>query len=151
MTEHTTNSAPVNSVQPTDDDQRSLRRQRLEARREARDDGGIGAWVTGLVFICLGVLFLLQNMGMLTLMQNWWALFILIPAVGAFANAWRAFRKADGRLTRAARGSIVGGLVLTLVAAAFLFSLDWAILGPILIILAGIGVLVNVTLPGERE
>jgi hypothetical protein len=120
----------------------------MQERREAR--GGAGAWIGGLLLIALGVIFLLQNQGITILnnLQNWWALFILIPAVGAFANAWRAFNQAGGRLNAAARGSLIGGLILTMVAAIFLFNLDWGLLGPVLIILVGAGVLLNTTLPG---
>jgi hypothetical protein len=44
---------------------------------------------------------------------------------------------------RAARGSLFGGLLLTCVAAAFLLNLNWAIVGPVLIILLGVGLLIN--------
>jgi len=90
---------------------------------------------------------LLQNLGA-SLLNNWWALFILIPALGAFANAWRAYQEAGGHLTASARSSLFGGLILTLVAAIFLFNLSWGLLGPILLILIGIGIFVNVALPG---
>ena len=93
----------------------------------------------------LGIVFLLQNLGSFYL-NNWWALFILIPAVGSFAAAWRTYQVAGGHLTAASRGSLIGGLVLTMVAVVFLFNLNWTWFGPILIILAGIGVLLNATL-----
>jgi len=35
-----------------------------------------------------------------------------------------------------------------MVAAIFLFNLDWAIVGPILVLLAGLGLLINMILPG---
>ncbi len=75
-------------------------------------------------------------------------LFILLPAVAAFGNTWRAYLAAGGHLTGPARGSLVAGLILLMVTAIFLFNLSWTYLGPILIILAGIGLLLNVILPG---
>jgi hypothetical protein len=35
-----------------------------------------------------------------------------------------------------------------MVAAIFLFDLNWTVLGPVLIVLAGLGLLLNVILPG---
>jgi hypothetical protein len=36
-------------------------------------------WIWGLGLVALGVIFLLQNFGIF-IMNNWWAIFILIPA-----------------------------------------------------------------------
>jgi len=125
-------------------DRQSWRQQRREERRTRR---GGNSWIGGAVLILIGLVLLLQNFGKMAL-QNWWALFILIPALGAFANAWRTYQQADGHLTGAARSSLLGGFILTMVAAVFLFNLNWALLGPVLLILAGIGIFVNVILPG---
>ena len=140
------NQTGSNQNQPEYLNRYEARRQRREARRAMRGQYG-GTWVGGAILILLGVIFLLQNMGALTL-NNWWALFILIPALGAFGAAWRAYQAAGGHLTAAARGSLIGGLILTMVTAIFLFELYWGILGPIIIILAGIGLLLNAFLPG---
>lgn len=130
--------------QPEDIEQQSSRQQRREERR-ARRAGN--SWIGGAVLILIGIVLLAQNLGNMVL-QNWWALFILILALGAFANAWRAYRDAGGHLTGSARGSILGGVILMMVAAIFLFNLNWSLLGPILLIIAGIGIFVNVILPG---
>ena len=122
-------------------DWRELRREERERRRAARRSG-TGAWIGGVVLILLGVVFLLQNLGALEL-DNWWALFILIPAIGSFAGAWNAYRNSGGQLTGTVIGPLIGGLVLTAVAAAFLFELDWGKIWPLFIILAGIGALVG--------
>ncbi len=100
----------------------------------------------GVILVLIGIIFLLQNMNIFIL-NNWWALFILIPAVAAFGSAWRSYQDAGGRLTGGARGSLIGGLVLVLVAAVFLFGLNWGVVGPLLIVLAGIGLLLNAFLP----
>ena len=53
-------------------------------------------WLGGAILVVLGLIFLAQNLGIATL-NNWWAIFILIPAVGAFTAAWRQIkRKRDG-------------------------------------------------------
>ena len=120
------------------------RAQRRAERRAARYAGG-GAWVVGVALIILGGVFMLQNMGTV-LIHNWWALFILLPALGSFATAYGAYRN-SGRLTPLARNSLVGGLILTAIAAFFLLDLDWARWWPTLLILAGIGALTNAVLP----
>ena len=96
--------------------------------------------------ILLGLIFLFQNFGALRL-TNWWALFILIPAIASFANAWNVYQDNGGRLTAAARGSLIGGFVLVLITAAFLFSLNVGIYWPIFLVLGGLALLVNAVLP----
>lgn len=105
-----------------------------------------GGWVGGAILVAVGVFLLLQNLTNFYL-NNWWALFILIPAVGAFSNAWNAYQDAGGRLTKQVRGSLFGGVILSLITAAFLFNLNWTILGPVLLMLAGAGLLINGALP----
>ncbi|MBE0699903.1 MAG: hypothetical protein IH586_23505 [Anaerolineaceae bacterium] len=138
QTQNPTNNPPLSRHEE--------RQMRREARREARYQSG-GAWIGGAVLIGLGIIILMQNFGALYL-QNWWALFILIPAVGAFGNTWRAYQGAGGRMTAQARGSLIGGLVLSMVAVIFLFNLSWGLLGPAILVLAGVGILINALLPG---
>jgi len=94
----------------------------------------------GVVLIGIGIIFLLRNFNLLQLDFKWWALFILIPAVGAFAAAWNTYRQ-SGNFNRKVRSGIVGGLTLVIVAAIFLLSLDWGKVWPVFIILAGVGAL----------
>ena len=131
-----------NQTQPEDYDRRTARRQRIEERRRGRS----GTWVAGAVLILIGIFIMLDNLAGITL-ENWWALFIMIPALGAFGNAWRAYQN-DGRLSGSARASLISGFILTMVTAVFLLNLNWTILGPVLLILAGVGLLLNVLLPG---
>ena len=122
---------------------RAARRQRINDRR-ARRYGS--SWLLGAILILAGLMIMFQNLTTFYL-ENWWALFILLPAFGAFANAWRTFQS-DGRLSGPARASLISGFILTMVAFMFLFDLNWAILGPVLLIIGGLGILVNVLLPG---
>lgn len=137
---------PAGASQPEFLSRHEERMRRREERWEARGGRMGGAWVGGAILILLGIVFLAQNLGALAL-NNWWALFILLPAVGSFGTAWRLYQNAGGRLTAPARGSLIGGLVFTMIAAVFLFNLNWTWFGPLLIILAGIGLLFNSILP----
>jgi hypothetical protein len=118
------------------------RAQRRAARRAAREGG---AWIGGVILIGLGVIFLLQNTGALYL-QNWWALFILLPALGSFGASFTEYR-VSGRFNAKARGSLAAGLVFTAIASVFLFNLNFSLLLPAVLILAGVGMLFNTVLP----
>ncbi|MCB9419864.1 MAG: hypothetical protein H6667_08670 [Ardenticatenaceae bacterium] len=98
-------------------------------------------WVPGIILIAIGVIFLFTNLTGFHL-DNWWALFIMIPAVKNFGSAWNSYQR-HGRFTKSARGSITGGLILTLVASAFLFGLDWGLVWPFFLIIGGVAALFN--------
>ena len=100
------------------------------------------AWVLGGVLILIGIVFIIRNVTGLEL-RNWWALFILIPAIGSLVTAWQVFQKNDRRFTAASRGPLTAGVVLAAIAAIFLFGIDWAIAWPFLLILGGGALLVS--------
>jgi hypothetical protein len=122
---------------------REIRREERHARRGGRSGA---TWVIGVVLIVLGIIFLFPDLRIYQI-ENWWALFILIPAVAAFGNCWRSYKAAGNLMDAQARGSLFGGILLTMVAAIFLLNLNWTILGPVLIILLGAGLLINALLP----
>lgn len=101
------------------------------------------AWIAGAVLILVGLVFLLQNVAGFSL-QNWWALFILIPAVGSLWTAGSLYQRNGRKFTAAARGPLTGGIVLLTVAAFFLFNVNWGTAWPVFLIIAGAAVLVGV-------
>ena len=123
----------TDSAQPTADSA-----QPTAERHASRDNS---SWIAGVAIIAVGVIFLLGNFTNFHL-DNWWALFILIPGLMTFANAWRA-RQEDGHWSKRARGSIIGGLAITLVALIFLFNLDWGKIWPVFLILGGVAALLG--------
>lgn len=104
-------------------------------------DRGIGPWVPGLVLIGLGAYFLLRNFTDFEL-DNWWALFILIPAFGSLGKFMSEYRR-TGRIDGNARGALIGGLIFLFVAAIFLFGLNWGTVWPVFLIIAGLGALLS--------
>ncbi len=110
---------------------------------EQRDSSGDKkkAWLPGVILIGLGVIFLVNNVTSFSI-DNWWALFIMIPAIGSFSKAWDGMR-ATGEMTRDVWGAIAGGMILTLVASAFLFNLDWGLIWPAFLIIGGLGILLG--------
>jgi hypothetical protein len=98
------------------------------------------AWIAGGVLILIGIVFIIRNVTGV-FFNNWWALFILIPALGSLVTSYQMYERNDRRFTAASRGPLVGGVVLLAVAAVFLFNLDWGVVWPFFIILVGLGVL----------
>ncbi|HSB66818.1 MAG TPA: hypothetical protein VLD65_09575 [Anaerolineales bacterium] len=133
---------------PVYGDWREQRRAERLARREARRQRHAGrpyGWFGGVILVILGIIFLLQNLG-INILMNWWAIFILIPAFWAFVAAWNTYQD-NGRLTRAAAGSLAVGVILTILAAVFLFNLALGIFWPIILILGGLILLISALFP----
>ncbi len=113
---------------------------RQQERREDRQAGGLG-WIGGFVLIAVGVFFLLQTVGFLpnlTNLANWWALFLLLPAVGTLSAALGAYRRNGGHWTPEVTGPFLGGLLFLGIAAIFLFNLDFGWFVPLFLIAAGL-------------
>jgi len=121
------------------------RREARRLRREQRlaDPSQGSTWIVGIILIFLGGLFLMRTTGTFNIpLTNWWALFILIPAIGALSAAWRTYQT-EGRLTGPARGSLLVGLVLCFITFMFLFEVSWTYVGPILVIAVGVAIILN--------
>lgn len=109
------------------------------AERVGRRDSG--RWMPGVVLVVLGVIFLMTNLTGFEL-NNWWALFILIPAFGSFARAYDLYRSGSG-FEGQMLSAVLGGALMTCVACVFLFGLSWAVFGPVLLIMLGGGLLLT--------
>ncbi|RMG98833.1 MAG: hypothetical protein D6706_06510 [Chloroflexi bacterium] len=96
-------------------------------------------WTAGVVLIGLGSLFLLQRLTGFHL-HNWWALFLLFPAVGSVGKAWEIYQQ-HGHWTRKSRQALGGAFFLSSVGVAFLLGISeiW----PVILIGLGITVLVS--------
>jgi hypothetical protein len=105
-----------------------------------RHGAGAGIWV-GIAFVLFGILLILQTMG-IACFHNWWALFIMIPALASLGAAWVAYRR-SGRFSQAVAGSITGGLMMGAVAVIFLLSLPWGKVWPVFIVLVGLSIVLN--------
>jgi hypothetical protein len=149
MNDQTQNPVPgSNAPSPVYQDWREQRRAERLARREARWQRRAGrsfGWIGGAILILLGVVLLLQNLGV-PFLANWWALFILIPAFWAFVAAWDSYQD-HGRLTRGGAGALAGGILLTILALIFLINLNLGLFWPVLLIVGGLVLLVTVLLP----
>ena len=93
----------------------------------------------GLVLIAVGAAFLFAQYSSVSL-QNWWALFILIPVAASWGGALSIIQR-NGGVTREATRAFMGGLFPLFVALIFLFNWDWGRVWPGFLILAGLNAL----------
>jgi fatty acid desaturase len=137
--------AVQDKYEATKDDQDSSepsRRQRRLAHRADRQAGGLG-WLVGLILVVIGLLYLLSELGIVSEVTNWWALFLLLPAAGFLSGAVGAYRRNGGRWTPEAVLPLLGSLLLAALAAAFLFGINFSWLWPLLLIAAGLLLLIG--------
>lgn len=101
-----------------------------------------GNLVVGIVLIFMGLFFLANNFYDFYL-NNWWALFILIPAFIAFNDAWKIWNNNHREMSREVKNRIIGGIFPLTVALIFLFNLDWGTVWPVFIIIIGASMLLG--------
>lgn len=100
-----------------------------DSHDEIEKDDSSSEWVWGLVLIGIGVFLLTRPLGW-ALFQNWWALFILVPAGMRIVGAFRG--------GRANMQALIGGLFMATIGVIFLFGLSWSLFWPVILILLGI-------------
>ncbi len=106
------------------DDLKDAEKEKLETGNCDRR-GNRGNITGGLVLITIGVIFLLSQMTGFYI-NNWWALFILIPAVFKLNEAWQGYQS-NGRFTDETRNALFG----------------WHLFWPLVLIMIGVGALLN--------
>jgi hypothetical protein len=111
--------------------------EEIESEPESHEDHRKEApgWIAGGVLLMLGLLLLVSNITGAPF-NNWWALFILIPALGSLYIALRNYGQ-TGAMTESVRKPLTGGLILFLVSLMFLFEIDWSRFWPFLLIIVG--------------
>jgi hypothetical protein len=120
----------------------SWRTQRRAERRAARQSGVFG-WIGSELFAGMGIVWLLVNIGVIRSLENWWALFILIPAAGALTAAVDLYHSHANQT--AALGSFIAGLFFLSLTNTFLFGFDFEWFWPLFLIAAGILILLGPT------
>ena len=114
------------------------------AERDARRAERRGRWgsvpIGAVILVIVGLVLLAENFGFEP-MENWWALFLLIPAVGALVAAIRNYRDSGDRVTGDVVGSLIAAAIFAGLCVAFLFDFGWSLFWPILLIAIGLGIL----------
>jgi hypothetical protein len=99
-------------------------------------------WI-GLAFIAGGAIVLLNQSGLLSFELNWWAFFVLIPAIGSFSNAYNRYRATNNLfdmsvMMPALIGLFMIGLMFNLLRGNG-WNFNWNLLWPIMLIIIGLG------------
>lgn len=80
--------------------------------------------------------------------DNWWAVFILLPALAGLGGAALALHASAGRFNWWARLNLSSGLVVLAVALIFLFHVDWSIGWTLMLIVSGLALFISGSAPG---
>jgi hypothetical protein len=96
-------------------------------------------WMTGLVLIFVGAILLLVNLTGNQL-HNWWALFILSPAINSFSRAVDIYRS-RGNIDRSVIRHAFWGVFFVVLSATFLLEYSFGLVWPVFLILGGIALL----------
>jgi hypothetical protein len=99
------------------------------------------SWIPGIILVFVGAILLLRNFLDFEF-DNWWAFFILIPAITNFVGAYQLYRE-TGEFSKGVRSRLVWGLIPTLIAFAFFFNADWGLIWPAMLIIGGLGLLLG--------
>src|SRR5262245_30639348 len=95
-----------------------------------------GALLIGLGVLCLLAAGLFQS-------DNWWAVFIFLPAVGLLSVAWLAHHLSRGAFNLWVRLHLSCGLIVLAVALIFALDLDWDYAWTLMLIVPGLVIFLN--------
>src|ERR1700741_307254 len=89
----------------------------------------------GLIFIVLGVIFLLRNFDIIDIGHRWWTLFFLLPITYLMTDILQRRKSNQGKIPPEARGSMIGLITLVTVMTIFVLELNWGMVWPVFIII----------------
>ena len=110
-----------------------------EETEQVKEDNGRLAVAAVMILVGLALL-----VGMLTgyTLDNWWALFMLIPVGTMSMDVWQDYQK-NGRLSKKTSSLIIPIIILLVIVAIFLFDLNWSIIWPVSFIAVGLSMLIG--------
>ena len=110
-----------------------------EETEQVKEDNGRLAVAAVMILVGLAL-----SVGILTgyTLDNWWALFMLIPVGTMSMELWQDYR-VNGRLSKKTSGLIIPIIILLVIVAIFLFNLNWSIIWPASFIAVGLSMLLG--------
>ena len=103
-------------------------------------------WI-GLIFIFGGAVVLLYQLDILPFKLNWWALFILFPAIAALARAYHGYRSTNDVFDMGVMIPALVGLFMLLLAvtlfAGDVVDLKLRVYWPVILIVLGLGLILG--------
>lgn len=101
-------------------------------------------WI-GLAFITGGIIVLLNQTGLVSFDFNWWALFIIFPAIGSFSTAYKCYRATNNLFEMGVMMPVLIGLFMLALAYNLLmgngWNFNWNFLWPAIFIIIGLGMI----------
>ena len=101
----------------------------------------------GLVFIFGGAVVLLNQLNILPLELNWWALLVLFPAFGALTGAYNRYRSTNDLFEMGVMIPALVGLFMLLLSVSMLvgdaINLNLRVYWPIILIVLGLGLILG--------
>lgn len=110
---------------------------------KGRNSGNM--WI-GVIFILGGLFVLLNQFDLLPVELNWWALFMLFPAVGIFSGAYNRYRSEGNMFSMGVLVPGLTGLIIVGFAFTLLFDISfniWNLLWPLMMIVIGLGMVLG--------
>lgn len=123
---------------PPGGDWREMRREERRLRHDAMR-GWAGPSIAGVVLLIVGVVLLAQNFGF-HVPERWWALLLLIPAIGALTGGIRVYRAGGDKRNEGLFG-IIAGIIFLALALGLFFGIGWGIFWPVILVLLGAGLI----------
>jgi hypothetical protein len=117
----------------------------MENQENNKTKGFSSNILLGLILISGGAIILLNQMDILSFELNWWALFILIPAIGSFSGAYNRYRATNNLFDMSVMVPALIGLFMVALAFNLLGGKGWnfnlSVYWPIILILLGLGMI----------
>lgn len=118
--------------------------ERVEQQENKKPKSRSGTWALGLAIVLVGGVLLARNLGVdffFLHLDNWWALFILVAAVGPLQQAYVIYRREGWSMSVA--NSLVSAAFILAIALIFLLDLSFFTWWPIFVILGGLSMMTN--------
>lgn len=118
--------------------------ERVEQQENKKSKSRSGTWALGLAVVLVGGVLLARNLGVdffFLHLDNWWALFILVAAVGPLQQAYVIYRREGWSMSVA--NSLVSAAFILAIALIFLLDLSFFTWWPIFVILGGLSMMTN--------
>jgi hypothetical protein len=100
-------------------------------------------WIVGFSFLLMGVIFLVQNLTGWQ-MDDWWYLFLIVPAFASFITAWQRSKESEQIQSWRILRPLALGLFLLAMMFVLIFNLGWFMIPAGLLLIAGILLIVGV-------
>lgn len=112
--------------------------------KNAKKTPSSNGWALGVAIIAIGAILLARNLGIdffFLEFDNWWAIFILLAAIGPLQHAYSTFMR-EG-FTNPVANSLVTTGAIVFVALLFLMDLSFMVWWPVFVIIGGLYMLTS--------